>query len=171
MAPRGAMPISSHLDGEQFDPETQRIIGLAFELTRAALRMSNQDDIAPEIIAKKVIELAKGASAIQSAFAIMRWSISASVRIYKKSFRPARVPNTFPRVSGIDGSQRFCKNCQTSVLFRLGAIHFDLRLHGRHSACPLPKLRCRCKPVFRGPVSTVQEPRQPVERWVTEGEG
>jgi hypothetical protein len=23
-APRGAMPISSHLDGEQFDPETQR---------------------------------------------------------------------------------------------------------------------------------------------------
>ena len=54
------MPISSHLDGEQFDPETQRIIGLAFELTRAALRMSNQDDIAPEIIAKKVIELAKG---------------------------------------------------------------------------------------------------------------
>ena len=60
MAPRGAMPISSHLDGEQFDPETQRIMGLAFELTRAALRMSNQDDIAPEIIAKKVIELAKG---------------------------------------------------------------------------------------------------------------
>jgi len=56
MAPRGAMPISSHLDGEQFDPETQRIMGLAFELTRAALRMSNQ----PEIIAKKVIELAKG---------------------------------------------------------------------------------------------------------------
>jgi hypothetical protein len=32
-----AMPISSHLDGEQFDSETQRIIGLAFELTRAAL--------------------------------------------------------------------------------------------------------------------------------------
>ncbi len=164
MAPRGAMPISSHLDGEQFDPETQRIIGLAFELTRAALPR-------PRLSRRRLLNLRRGASAIQSAFAIMRWSISASVRIYKKSFRPARVPNTFPRVSGIDGSQRFCKNCQTSVLFRLGAIHFDLRLHGRHSACPLPKLRCRCKPVFRGPVSTVQEPRQPVERWVTEGEG
>jgi hypothetical protein len=60
MAPRGAMPISSYLDGEQFDRETQRIMGLAYELTRAALRISNQDDIAPEIIAKKVIELAKG---------------------------------------------------------------------------------------------------------------
>ena len=54
------MPISSYLDGEQFDRETQRVMGLAFELTRAALRISNQDDIAPEIIAKKVIELAKG---------------------------------------------------------------------------------------------------------------
>jgi hypothetical protein len=54
------MPISSYLDGEQFDPETQRIMGLAFELTRAALRLSNQDDIPPDIIAKKVIELAKG---------------------------------------------------------------------------------------------------------------
>jgi hypothetical protein len=53
------MPISSYLDCEQFDPETQRIMGLAFELTRAALRISNQDDIAPDIIAKKVIEFAK----------------------------------------------------------------------------------------------------------------
>jgi hypothetical protein len=53
------MPISSYLDGEQFDPETQRIMGLAFELTRAALRISSQDDIAPDIIAKKVIEFAK----------------------------------------------------------------------------------------------------------------
>jgi hypothetical protein len=53
------MPISSYLDGEQFDPETQRVMGLAFELTRAALRISNQDDIAPDIIAKKVIEFAK----------------------------------------------------------------------------------------------------------------
>jgi hypothetical protein len=25
------------------------------------------------------------------------------------------------------------ENCQTSVLFRLGAISFHLRLHGRHS--------------------------------------
>src|SRR5262249_56509856 len=31
--------------------------------------------------------------------------------------------------------QRFCKNCQTSVLFRLGAINFHLRLHGQTPAC------------------------------------
>jgi hypothetical protein len=35
-------------------------MGLAFEVTRAALRLSNQDDIPPDIIAKKVIEVAKG---------------------------------------------------------------------------------------------------------------
>ena len=50
------MPITSYLDGHQFDPETKRIIGIAFEMTRAALRVSNQDDLAPEII---IIEFAR----------------------------------------------------------------------------------------------------------------
>src|SRR6266536_414031 len=36
-----------------------------------------------------------------------------------------------------------------------GSVHMHLHL---------PRVRCI-------PVSTVQEPRQPVERWVTEGEG
>jgi hypothetical protein len=54
------VPISPYLDGQQLDTETKRIMGLAFELTRAALRISTQDDIAPETIAKKIIELAKG---------------------------------------------------------------------------------------------------------------
>jgi hypothetical protein len=53
------MPITSYLDGHQFDPETRRIIGVAFEMTRAALRVSNQDDLAPEIIAKIIIEFAR----------------------------------------------------------------------------------------------------------------
>jgi hypothetical protein len=53
------MPITSYLDGHQFDPETKRIIGIAFEMTRAALRVSNQDDLAPEIIAKIIIEFAR----------------------------------------------------------------------------------------------------------------
>jgi hypothetical protein len=53
------MPITSYLDGHQFDPETRRIIGIAFEMTRAALRVSNQDDRAPEIIAKIIIEFAR----------------------------------------------------------------------------------------------------------------
>ena len=71
-------------------------------------------------------------------------------------FRPARVPNTFPRVSGIDGSQRFCKNCQTSVLFRLGAIHFDLRLHGRHSAYSLPEVNVQVHATVPGSALLIQ---------------
>ena len=53
------MPITSYLDGHQFDSEARRIIGIAFEMTRAALRVSNQDDLAPEIIAKTIIEFAR----------------------------------------------------------------------------------------------------------------
>ena len=45
--------------------------------------------------------------------------------------------------------QRFCKNGQTSILFRLGAINFHLRLHGRHSACALLRSTRRCAPLFR----------------------
>ena len=51
--------MAPYLDGQKFDSETKRIMGLAFEMTRAALRISNQDDLAPEIIATKTIELAK----------------------------------------------------------------------------------------------------------------
>jgi hypothetical protein len=35
--------------------------------------------------------------------------------------------------------QRFCNNCQASVLFRLGAINFLLRHHGRDPAYGLPR--------------------------------
>jgi hypothetical protein len=40
-------------------------------------------------------------------------------------------------------TQRFCN------LFRLGAIHFYLRLHRRYSACSLLRSTCRRKPLFR----------------------
>jgi hypothetical protein len=53
------MPITAYLEGQQFDLETRRVMGVAFELTRAALRFSNQDDLAPETIARKIIEPAK----------------------------------------------------------------------------------------------------------------
>ena len=53
------MPISIFLEGQKFDPETKRIMGVAFELTRAALRLVDRDDLAEAIIAKKIIELAK----------------------------------------------------------------------------------------------------------------
>jgi hypothetical protein len=53
------MPITPFLDGTSFDPETRRVIGVAFEMTRTALHLSGRGDGANEIIAKRIIELAK----------------------------------------------------------------------------------------------------------------
>lgn len=40
------MPISPFLDGHKFDPETKRIMGIAFEMTCIALGLTDQDDLA-----------------------------------------------------------------------------------------------------------------------------
>jgi hypothetical protein len=54
------MPIRPYLaDGERFDAETLRILGIAFEVARVALRHPNQDDLTHETIARQIIELAK----------------------------------------------------------------------------------------------------------------
>ena len=53
------MPITIYLDDYKPDSETKRVMGLAFEMTRAALRLEDRDDLAVTIIAKKIIELAK----------------------------------------------------------------------------------------------------------------
>jgi hypothetical protein len=53
------MPISQFLGNSKFDPETKRIMGLAFEMTRLALGVPDRGDIANELIAKRIIELAK----------------------------------------------------------------------------------------------------------------
>jgi hypothetical protein len=53
------MPITPFLNGEHFDPETKRIMGVAFEAARSSLRLSDVSDRAVEVIAKKIIELAK----------------------------------------------------------------------------------------------------------------
>ena len=57
------MPIRSYLDdGFRFDPETTRAMGVAFEMTRTAIRLDGydpvQDDPNDEVIARKIIELA-----------------------------------------------------------------------------------------------------------------
>ena len=54
------MPIRMYLDGQQFDVETIRVMGVAFEMTRVALRVENEADPIRAIIANKIIELAKG---------------------------------------------------------------------------------------------------------------
>jgi hypothetical protein len=47
------MPIAQFLEGSEFDPETKRVIRVAFEMTRIALRYGNQGDLS-EILGKTV---------------------------------------------------------------------------------------------------------------------
>jgi hypothetical protein len=53
------MPIRSHLNGQRFDPETMRVMGLAYEMTLISLRRVDRGDIANNVVAQKLIELAK----------------------------------------------------------------------------------------------------------------
>jgi hypothetical protein len=56
-----AMPITPFLDGDghSFDPETKRVMGVAFEMACVALRLSDRGDGANEMLARRIIELAK----------------------------------------------------------------------------------------------------------------
>jgi len=53
------MPITPFLDDTKFDPEAKRVLGLAFEMARVALRLADRGDLTNEVIAKRIIELAK----------------------------------------------------------------------------------------------------------------
>jgi hypothetical protein len=53
------MPITPFLDGHNFDTETKRITGLAFEMTRAALRLDDRSDPIDKIVAERIIKLAQ----------------------------------------------------------------------------------------------------------------
>jgi hypothetical protein len=53
------MPITPFLNGERFDLETKRVLGVAFELVCIALRVGDCDDGVKQAIATKIIELAK----------------------------------------------------------------------------------------------------------------
>jgi hypothetical protein len=53
------MPITPFLNGEQFDPETRRVLGVALEMTCIALRTGDCDDGVRQALAIKIIELAK----------------------------------------------------------------------------------------------------------------
>ena len=52
------MPIRPFLDGQSFDPETTRVMGVAFETARIALRLTG-DNLAEARIAERIVELAK----------------------------------------------------------------------------------------------------------------
>ncbi|HWX37046.1 MAG TPA: hypothetical protein VNZ53_57745 [Steroidobacteraceae bacterium] len=53
------MPITSFLNGVRFDRKTTRIMGVAFERTRAALGIAERRDDVNEIVAKTIVELTK----------------------------------------------------------------------------------------------------------------
>ena len=53
------MPITQFLNGHRFDPETSRILGVAFEQVCAALRIGDCDDDVKQAIANQIIERAK----------------------------------------------------------------------------------------------------------------
>ena len=53
------MPITPFLNGERPDPETTRVLGVAFEMTCIALRAEDADDFVKNAIARKIIDLAK----------------------------------------------------------------------------------------------------------------
>jgi hypothetical protein len=53
------MSIGPYIDHERFDPETRRVLGMAFELVRITLRTGDCDDDVYRAIATKLIELNK----------------------------------------------------------------------------------------------------------------
>jgi len=50
-------PLDLILSGQTFDPETTRLMGIAFETSRAAVKRPG--DLTDEMIARTIIELAK----------------------------------------------------------------------------------------------------------------
>jgi hypothetical protein len=51
------MPITEFLDGHNFDPDTKRVMGVAFEMALAALRLRRSEP-SKAMVAKKIIALA-----------------------------------------------------------------------------------------------------------------
>jgi hypothetical protein len=51
------MPIAQFVDDSEFDPETKRAIGAAFEMAREALQLGDERKLATQRIAKLIIEL------------------------------------------------------------------------------------------------------------------
>jgi hypothetical protein len=67
------MPITPYLDGFKFDPETKRVMGVAFEMTLAALWTAKRTDLSKEAIAKKIIALAK--EGMRDANLLSEWAL------------------------------------------------------------------------------------------------
>jgi hypothetical protein len=53
------MPITPFLNGQKFDPETTRVMGVALEIACLALRTGDCDDDVKQAVANKIIALTK----------------------------------------------------------------------------------------------------------------
>jgi hypothetical protein len=53
------MRITPYFSGERFDQETTRIMSVAFEIVRVALRLADRDDALSTVIAHRIIELSR----------------------------------------------------------------------------------------------------------------
>jgi hypothetical protein len=51
------MPIRPYLGDQSFDPETSRLLGVAFEITVAALKIDPRNEPDRALVADKLIEL------------------------------------------------------------------------------------------------------------------
>ena len=50
------MPITQCLDSPKFDPETNRVMAVAFDIACAALQLGDQSNLINERIAKRIVE-------------------------------------------------------------------------------------------------------------------
>jgi hypothetical protein len=102
------MTIIPYLDGFKFDRETKRIIGVAFEMTCAALRLTDRDDLLVAMVAKRIIELAREGKRnpellCERALNDLR---TAAASITDLSWRPGRTfPNQGQRRGRGDGAE------------------------------------------------------------------
>jgi hypothetical protein len=55
----GKVPIRVYLKGREFDAESIRVLGIAFECARSALHVFPSDEVLSEAIAARIIELAR----------------------------------------------------------------------------------------------------------------
>ena len=53
------MPIRPYLQGEAFDPDTVRVMGVAFENACSALGILNKHDAVTRVVARTVIDMAQ----------------------------------------------------------------------------------------------------------------
>jgi hypothetical protein len=87
------MPFRQYLSGEQFDAETTRIMGIAFEVARIA-RAGDRGAPADELIAKSIIELAQASERDADRLVNTPWRKSATqtdVRVSCSSPPPTAV--------------------------------------------------------------------------------